>query len=75
MSDEKRGSGITTKNTMKRLQDLAAESYSRALDTAGVKGPSKATNEESFKAGMRAMVHHMKELGIVVMVPEPEKVS
>jgi hypothetical protein len=80
--NEERGSGLTSRENMRRLQDTLAEQYTRALDQAGVKGSSKATNEESFKSGMRAMLHHLRAMGVIVVIDiapatpaEPRKVS
>jgi hypothetical protein len=66
---EERGSGLTNEANMRELRKILAESYARALDAAGVKGSNKETNLESFKSGTRALLHQLKEMGIVKVVP------
>jgi hypothetical protein len=68
MSDEGRGSGITSTNIMKGILRNSVESYGLALTRAGVKGKNKTTNEESFKSGMLTLLHHLKQMGVVVVV-------
>lgn len=70
-----KGSGFTTRAIMKRLQDANASQFSAQLTAMGVGAGRLKKSEvqsavQAFKAGARAMLMHLENMGVVVVMAD-----
>jgi hypothetical protein len=77
-----KGSGLTTKSIMKKLQDQSETAFRKALMQVGIIGKEADTNVAAFAQGMSSMLQHLQSMGALVVVkdedvaaPVPAKVS
>lgn len=69
MSDEtKAGSGITSREIVRGIQEASAKHFNGLLESGNVKPKQRQLANDAFKDGMRMMLWHLMSMGIVVVL-------
>jgi hypothetical protein len=75
VNEVKKGSGVTTKDVMKRLRETMAEGYRKQLEAmsggrVGFKPKQVKDMVAGFEDGFRNAVQHLQGMGVILVVDD-----